>query len=180
MLDGISAPAASWEADLYPSRVSDYDPNWLDVLCISGRVTWGRYVQPSASQRALHNGSSGPVKTTPIAIMSRANLDIWQAMARAQLKEVDEGPRKTRVGEYAPSGKTFSNTAQRIEADLLTNGASFFDQIQSRSGLLKAQLEEGLAELVGAGRLNSDSFTGIRALLTPAAKKQGAHRRRRR
>ena len=178
MLDGISAPAASWEADLYPSRVSDYDPNWLDVLCISGRVTWGRYVQPSASQRALHKGSSGPVKTTPIAIMSRANLDIWQAMARAQLKEADEGPRKTRVGQDAPSGKTFSNTAQRIEADLLTNGASFFDQIQSRSGLLKAQLEEGLAELVGAGRLNSDSFTGLRALLTPAAKKQGAHRRR--
>jgi len=180
MLDGISAPAASWEADLYPTRVSDYDPNWLDVLCISGRVTWGRYVQPSASQRALHKGSSGPVKTTPIAIMSRANLDIWQAMARAQLKEADEGPRKTRVGQDAPSGKTFSNTAQRIEADLLTNGASFFDQIQSRSGLLKAQLEEGLAELVGAGRLNSDSFTGLRALLTPAAKKQGAHRRRRR
>jgi len=180
MLDGISAPAASWEADLYPSRVSDYDPNWLDVLCISGRVTWGRYVQPSASQRALHKGSSGPVKTTPIAIMSRANLDIWQAMARAQLKEADEGPRKTRVGQDAPSGKTFSNTAQRIEADLLTNGASFFDQIQSRSGFLKAQLEEGLAELVGAGRLNSDSFTGLRALLTPAAKKQGAHRRRRR
>jgi len=178
MLDGISAPAASWEADLYPSRVSDYDPNWLDVLCISGRVTWGRYVQPSASQRALHKGSSGPVKTTPIAIMSRANLDIWQAMARAQLKEADEGPRKTRVGQDAPSGKTFSNTAQRIEADLLTNGASFFDQIQSRSGLLKAQLEEGLAELVGAGRLSSDSFTGLRALLTPAAKKQGAHRRR--
>jgi ATP-dependent Lhr-like helicase len=112
--------------------------------------------------------------------MSRANLDIWQAMARAQLKEADEGPRKTRVGQGAPSGKTFSNTAQRIEADLLTNGASFFDQIQSRSGLLKAQLEEGLAELVGAGRLNSDSFTGLRALLTPAAKKQGAHRRRRR
>ena len=180
MLDGISAPAASWEADLYPSRVSDYDPNWLDVLCISGRVTWGRYVQPSASQRALHKGSSGPVKTTPIAIMSRANLDIWQAMARAQLKEAYEGPRKTRVGQDVPSVITFSSTAQRIEADLLTNGASFFDQIQSRSGLLKAQLEEGLAELVGAGRLNSDSFTGLRALLTPAAKKQGAHRRRRR
>jgi ATP-dependent Lhr-like helicase len=178
MLDGISAPAASWEADLYPTRVSDYDPNWLDVLCISGRVTWGRYVQPSASQRALHKGSSGPVKTTPIAIMSRANLDIWQAMARAQLKEADEGLGKTRVGQDAPSGKTFSSTAQRIEADLLTNGASFFDQIQSRSGLLKAQLEEGLAELVGAGRLSSDSFTGLRALLTPAAKKQGAHRRR--
>ena len=178
MLDGISAPAASWEADLYPSRVTDYDPNWLDVLCISGRVTWGRFVQPSASQRALHKGSSGPVKTTPIAIMSRANVDIWQALARAQVKEANEDLRKTRANKDGVTAKTFSSLAQRIEADLRSNGASFFDQIQSRTGLLKAQLEEGLAELVGAGRLNSDSFTGLRALLTPASKKQSAHRRR--
>jgi len=178
MLDGISAPAASWEADLYPSRVTDYDPNWLDVLCISGRVTWGRFVQPSASQRALHKGSSGPVKTTPIAIMSRANVDIWQALARAQVKETNEELRKTGANKDGVNAKTFSSLAQRIEADLLVNGASFFDQIQSRTGLLKAQLEEGLAELVGAGRLNSDSFTGLRALLTPASKKQSAHRRR--
>ena len=178
MLDGISAPAASWEADLYPSRVTEYDPNWLDVLCISGRVTWGRYVQPSASQRALHKGSSGPVKTTPIAIMSRANVDIWQALARAQVKEANEDLRKTRASKDGLTAKTFSSLAKRIEADLLANGASFFDQIQSRTGLLKAQLEEGLAELVGAGRLSSDSFTGLRALLTPAAKKQSAYRRR--
>jgi len=44
--------------------------------------------------------------------------------------------------------------------------------------LLKSQLETGLAELVSAGRLTSDSFTGLRALLTPNSKKSGAHRRR--
>ena len=67
--------------------------------------------------------------------------------------------------------------AARIEADLAQNGASFFDQILSRTRLLKAQLEEGLAELVGAGRVSSDSFTGLRALLTPSKKTSG-HRRR--
>jgi ATP-dependent helicase Lhr and Lhr-like helicase len=110
--------------------------------------------------------------------MSRANVDIWQALARAQVKEANEDLRKTRANKDGVTAKTFSSLAQRIEADLRSNGASFFDQIQSRTGLLKAQLEEGLAELVGAGRLNSDSFTGLRALLTPASKKQSAHRRR--
>ena len=172
MLDGISAPAASWEADLYPGRVADYDPNWLDVMCISGRVTWGRYVQPTASQKALHKGRSGPVKTTPIALMSRANLDIWQALARAQQEQRKDGADK------ASSLASLSSLAQRVEADLATNGASFFDECLARTRLLKAQLEEGLAELVSAGRVSSDSFTGLRALLTPAKKAGGARRRR--
>jgi len=37
-----------------------------------------------------------------------------------------------------------------------------------------------LAELVHAGRITSDSFTGLRALLTPNSKKPSTHRRRHR
>ena len=165
LLDGIAAPAASWEADLYPARINDYDPNWLDVLCISGKVAWGRYSLPASSGRRLNRKkNAGPVKSTPITLACRQNLDIWQALGRTQLDE-DE-PR------------AHSAVASRIEQDLRQHGASFFDQIQSRSGLLKTQLEEGLAELVSAGRISSDSFTGLRALLTPNHKKPGAHRRR--
>lgn len=165
LLDGLSAPAVSWEADIYPARIADYDPNWLDVMCISGRVVWGRYSLPVSSNR--RNGqkrNSGPVKSTPISLMRRENLDIWQALANAQVAEQEQLPR--------------SNLAERIEQDLEEHGASFFDQIQTRTGLLKAQLEEGLAELVSLGRVCSDSFTGLRALLTPNHKKPSSHRRR--
>ena len=195
LLDGLSAPAANWESDLYPSRVADYDPGWLDVLCISGRVSWGRTVQASAAQKALHKGKSGPVKTTPIAIMSRANLDLWQALAREQLRQLKEPGRRSRIkqgaqakaeaksqaevsAEAAEAAPRFSALGLRIESDLVNHGASFFDQILSRTGLLKAQLEEGLAELVGGGRVTSDSFTGLRALLTPAKKASGRRRGR--
>tara|TARA_B100002003_G_scaffold251733_1_gene297057 strand:- start:2877 stop:7361 length:4485 start_codon:yes stop_codon:yes gene_type:complete len=165
LLDGVAAPAASWEADLYPARIPDYDPNWLDVMCISGKVAWGRYTLPASSQRnTAKKKSSGPVKSTPITLASRQNLDIWQDLARSQLND-----------EYSLQ---YSTIACRIEADLLQHGASFFDQMQSRSGLLKTQLEEGLAELVSSGRICSDSFTGLRALLTPSHKKPGTHRRR--
>lgn len=163
-LDGFAAPAASWEANLYPARVAHYDPAWLDVMCISGRVSWGRYSAPSTAQRSKTKRTSGPIKSTPIIVASRANLDIWTALATAQASQSD-----------LPG---YSASAERIEADLREHGASFLDQMQSRTGLLKAQLEEALAELVSAGRVTSDSFTGLRALLTPNSKKPSTHRRR--
>ncbi len=167
LLDGIAAPAGSWEADLFPVRVADYDPNWLDVMCISGKLVWGRYSLPGAAQRVKRRkdsttaNASGPIKSTPISIVSRANLDIWKALSAAEHDD-----------EQALS---LSELARQIEGDLEQNGASFFDQIQQRTGLLRAQLEQGLAELVSAARITSDSFTGLRALLTPNRKKPSSH-----
>jgi ATP-dependent helicase Lhr and Lhr-like helicase len=170
LLDGIAAPAASWESDLYPVRVVDYDPAWLDAMCISGKMVWGRYSLPKAKvkitqrlqrDKVVHSSSSGPIKSTPISIVSRSNLDIWKALSAAQRSEEESA--------------TLSELAKAIESDLANNGASFFDQIQQRTGLLKAQLEQGLAELVSMARVTSDSFTGLRALLTPSNKKPSAH-----
>ena len=46
-LEGFEAPAVEWERTLLPARVADYDPRWLDQLCLSGAVGWG------ASRRTL-------------------------------------------------------------------------------------------------------------------------------
>ena len=165
LLDGVAAPAASWEQDILPARIRDYDPNWLDVLCISGRVTWGRYSLPVASQRnGARKKNATPVKSTPMTIATRQNLDLWQALARAPVDDSEQ--------------ITLGAVAERIRQDLQQHGASFFDQVQSRTGLLRTQLEEGLAELVSAGRVCSDSYTGLRALLTPNHKKAGGSSRR--
>jgi ATP-dependent Lhr-like helicase len=63
------------------------------------------------------------------------------------------------------------------------NGASFFDEIAEGAGLLPAQAEEALAELVALGIVNSDSFGGLRALLVPSDRRRsssnGGRRRRR-
>src|SRR4029077_2681116 len=47
-LDAYEAPAGSWETDLLPARVAEYDPLWLDGLCLSGEVAWGRVSAASA------------------------------------------------------------------------------------------------------------------------------------
>jgi len=165
LLDGVAAPAAVWESDIFPLRIADYDPAWLDVMCISGRVAWGRYCLPSIAKKSKDGRKmAGPIKSTPISLSCRSNLDIWHALASSQ--------------DVEQQAAQCSSVAQRIETDLRTNGASFFNDMQLRSGLLKSQLEEGLAELVSKGRISSDSFTGLRALLTPNEKKPGSHRRR--
>ena len=168
-LDGLAAPATLWEADILPSRISDYDPSWLDVMCISGRLMWGRLSRPFLrSAASTSSRKSGPVKSTPITLMLRANQDIWEALADAQW-----AAQEREIIALSP-------LAQRIEDDIKQHGASFFDQISRRTGLLRSQLEQGLAEMVSAGHLSSDSFTGLRALLTPDARKPSGHSSNRR
>jgi ATP-dependent Lhr-like helicase len=61
---------------------------------------------------------------------------------------------------------------------LTTRGASFFTDIVEGTRLLRAQVEESLAELVANGLVVSDSFAGLRALLTPGSRKTQAAAKR--
>jgi ATP-dependent Lhr-like helicase len=56
-------------------------------------------------------------------------------------------------------------------------GASFFDELQQQTGLLKTQLENALGELVAWGLVNADQYQGLRAMITP---QKSRHRSRRR
>jgi ATP-dependent Lhr-like helicase len=52
------------------------------------------------------------------------------------------------------------------------HGASFFPDLVNGAGLLQSQAESGLAELVAAGLVSADSFSGLRALLLPMERKR--------
>src|ERR671920_219636 len=72
----------------------------------------------------------------------------------------------------------FSTTTQVVYDYLSLRGASFFTDIVENTKLLRSQVEESLAELVANGVVVSDSFTGLRALLTPGSRKTQAAARR--
>jgi ATP-dependent Lhr-like helicase len=72
----------------------------------------------------------------------------------------------------------FSTTTQTVYDFLSHRGASFFTDIVEGTKLLRSQVEEALAELVANGVVVSDSFTGLRALLTPGSRKTQAAARR--
>src|SRR5262249_12127024 len=41
-LDGFEVQAGAWEGDVLAARVKDYEPGFIDRLCLSGRMAWGR------------------------------------------------------------------------------------------------------------------------------------------
>ena len=162
-LEGFEAPASLWETEVLPARVKDYASSWLDDLCTSGRTMWTR-LRPLAS--GTQGGGRSSLRTTPILLLPRRAAPTWSRLASASSSSLDD---------EAPGGR-----AQRVFDFLEANGASFFDEIADGARLLRAELEDALAELVVRGRASCDSYAGLRALLVPAAKRATAASRSRR
>jgi ATP-dependent helicase Lhr and Lhr-like helicase len=141
-LEGFQAAAAAWESDLLPARLSNYDPAWLDALCLSGAFTWARLGAARAG-----SGSS-PVRATPIAFVRRTEVAAWS--------------------HAPPAIAGVSADALTAARRLAANGACFFEEIAQGTRLLKTQLESALGELVARGLATSDSVNGLRALLVPS------------
>ena len=152
-LEGFEAPAAAWEAELLPARVSDYSISWLDDLCTAGRVAWTRLRGASAGSEG--NGRTAPVRATPVVLLPRRQLALWTRLSAGQRE--DEPP--------------LSSRAERVADVLGEHGASFFDELVAGAHLLRTELEDALAELVARGRVHCDSFAGLRALLVPQSKR---------
>ncbi len=148
-LDGCELPLAAWESAVLPARVAGYDPEWLDRLCFSGRVGWGRL---STAQNP-NARASAPLRTSPIALYQRENLHDWLDMARAK------------------PALELSVISQPVFDALQSGGALFFTELVRGSGLLASQVEEALSQLSGLGLVTSDSFDGLRALLVPSNKR---------
>jgi ATP-dependent helicase Lhr and Lhr-like helicase len=148
-LDGCELPLASWESAVLGARVVDYDPEWLDRLCFSGRVGWGRLSAP----QNLRARAFAPLRTSPIALYQRENLQHWLCLAQP----------KPAV-ELSAAGRDVLDTLAR-------GGALFFTELVRQTGLLPSKVEEALSELAALGFVTSDSFDGLRALLVPSNKR---------
>ena len=145
-LQGIEAPAAEWEAQILPARVTGYDPRWLDELCLSGEVVWGRL-----TPRAERPGRSGtPSPATPLAFVLRDDLE---TMLRA-----------VRAGTVA-SEPEVGAAADVLEA-LRSRGACFRPELAPVTGRLPAEVDEGLWDLVARGLVTADAFSAVRSLLS--------------
>ncbi|MBK9261673.1 MAG: DEAD/DEAH box helicase [Polyangiaceae bacterium] len=149
-LQGFDIAAGAWESDILPSRVEGYDSSWLDLLCLSGEVAWGR-LAPRASAAAA------PTRAAPISLVMRRDLSwLLEPVGRANAatnSDDDEG---------------LSEEARKVLAMLGSQGASFFDDIVRGTRLDRRDVEEALWELVSAGRITGDGFAGLRGLLGPA------------
>jgi ATP-dependent Lhr-like helicase len=173
-LDGCELPLAAWESAVLSARVGDYDPEWLDRLCFSGRVGWGRLSSPQHTNAR----AATPLRTSPIALYQRENLEDWLCLAPARSttepagaeRRRRESPRGFASGDASKSIE-LSSSAQGVRDALAVGGALFFAELVRRAGLLPSQVEEALSELAALGFVTSDSFDGLRALLVPSNKR---------
>jgi ATP-dependent Lhr-like helicase len=168
-LEGFEAPAGAWETEIIPSRMAEYEPQWLDEHCRAGRVVWTRLAARGPA-RATGNGAdsersrgAAPIRSTPITLLARRNVPLWAAF----------------TDQSDPANLT--SRAQAVAEFIRDNGASFFDEIAEHVGMLPVEVEDALAELVALGTVNSDSFAGLRVLLLPSGRrgKSASHTMRR-
>ena len=155
-LEGLSLAATVWEDDILPARIQPYWSMDLDKLCNAGRMSWLRLHVPMSDKR-----KNPAIKTTPIALIERENIRHW----RQYTTLVDS------------QDISLSSNADKIFNVLKSYGASFYQELQTDTGLLPSQLDEGLGELAAWGLVNSDSFQGLRSLITPQKQQRRSKQR---
>jgi ATP-dependent Lhr-like helicase len=151
-LQGFEIPANAWERQVLARRIADYDPKWLDQLCLTGAVGWGRLSpHPATIESSEGNGRRRviPTSVAPITFFVREEAN-WMAPHPSSADAQGLSPVARQVLEY-----------------LRQRGASFFADIVRATGKLKAEIETGLWELVAAGLVTADGFDNLRALIDP-------------
>jgi len=169
-LEGFEIPANAWERQVLAKRIADYDPKWLDHLCLTGAVGWGR-LSPHPATLETRNGTNNgtnngthstrrrviPTSVAPITFFIREEAD-WMTQ-HASLKDA----------------QGLSPVATQVFELLRQRGASFFADIVRATGKLKAEIETGLWELVAAGLVTADGFDNLRALIDPKRRAGQGH-----
>ncbi len=170
-LQGFEIAAAAWESHVLPARVKGYNPAWLDELCFAGEVSWGRLTERRAQ--------TGPTRATPIALVSRRDLP-WLLAGRTVGREAvaSAGGRSPgaaasaggRSAEVPESEGILGPTAEAVLGLLRARGASFFEDLVQRTKAHPTEVEAALWQLVAAGRVTGDGFSGMRALVDRASR----------
>ena len=153
-LQGFEIPANAWERHVLGRRIADYDPKWLDQLCLTGAVGWGRLSPHPATLEDSADGKRRviPTSVAPITFFIREEAD-WMTPKHP--------------GAEQPEGRGLSPGARQVLDFLRQRGASFFADVVRGTGKLKAEIETALWELVAGGLITADGFDNLRSLIDP-------------
>jgi ATP-dependent Lhr-like helicase len=154
-LEGFEAPASEWEQSLLAHRVTGYDPRWLDQLCLSGAVGWGR-VSPHPAWSGAEGGAPRrvvPTGMSPITFYIRETA-VWLD-AVLENESVDEVKLR----------QSLSSEAQQIRTRLEDRGACFVEELQRTTDLTMEEVEHALWELTAAGLAAADGFDQLRVIM---------------
>jgi len=164
-LQGFEIPANAWERQVLARRVVDYDPKWLDQLCLTGAVGWGR-LSPHPATLDYSNAGRGDSQAVP-AQRQRRVIPTSVAPITFFVREDSDWMIPRRPHAEPGDNNGLSHGAQKVLDVLRQRGASFFADIVRGTDKLKAEIETALWELVAAGLVTADGFDNLRSLIDP-------------
>jgi ATP-dependent helicase Lhr and Lhr-like helicase len=163
-LQGFELAAGAWEHAVLAARVDGYRREWLDELCLSGQVSWGRLSvrdadpdQPgSRSSDAEPEGrptgsprSGRPSRATPITLALRDDLPWLLRAAR---------------GDLTPAEPDAEASVEVLGA-LRSHGALFRHDLAVVTGRPPHEIDKALWDGVARGLVTADGFRAVRSLL---------------
>lgn len=169
-LGGFEAAGSAWESQILRVRMAKYQPEWLDRLCLSGAVMWGRLTPHPRLMQELSAGPGRrvvPTRVAPVSLFAREDASVLLAATGEELARLDLSSK-------------LSAPAQAIRRCLQDRGASFFSELLHGTRLLASEVEDGVWELVAAGLVTADGFDNLRALIDPKRRRAEASDRSRR
>ena len=149
-LQGYELAAGAWETPVLAARVEAYRREWLDEVCLSGQVVWGRLsVRDTEPDPAPKRSGLVPSRATPITLAIRDDLPWLLRAARGDLAPAEPGPGRT----------------QDVIDALRQHGALFRPDLAAVTGRLPGEVEEALWDGVARGLITADGFRAVRSLL---------------
>jgi ATP-dependent helicase Lhr and Lhr-like helicase len=184
-LEGLELPAASWERDIFPSRMRQYVPEWLDQACFGGEVAWGRLTLREPKSVGPRRGDEsgllgnelvqatkrpGLTRAASLTFLHRQHLDWLLSAARPDEVRLSDGPK--------PWPGDLSGAARDVLTVMERRGASFFAELHAGTRRLASEVEDALWELLARGLISADAVQNLRVLQSPKLKRlQRAQRR---
>ncbi|HEY6764750.1 MAG TPA: hypothetical protein VI386_08255, partial [Candidatus Sulfotelmatobacter sp.] len=178
-LQGFEIPANAWERQILARRVADYDPKWLDQLCLTGAVGWGRlsphpatldYSKEQKSDGVSREEGSSPPRQRRVIPTSVAPITFF-------VREESDWMTPHHPASEQTGARGLSHNAELVLEFLKQRGASFFADMIRSTGKLKAEVETALWELVAAGVVTADGFDNLRSLIDPKRRAGQGHGR---
>jgi len=163
-LQGFELAAGAWERGVLASRVEGYRIEWLDDLCLSGDVTWGRLSIRNGTPEDEGPRRSGmtPSRATPITLAIREDVPWLLQSVRGGRTPHQPGP---------------GRTEDVLEA-LGKHGALFAADLVAITRRLPHEIEEALWDAVARGLVSADGFEAVRTLLHRRTAAKAPHRPR--
>ncbi|WP_437187377.1 DEAD/DEAH box helicase [Planctomicrobium sp. SH668] len=145
-LQGIDLSAGAWEQSVLPLRIEGYRSGWLDELCLSGNVGWGR-LDPAAKRKSSGRPMASMTRAIPVSLFLREDYS-WLTQNSPDKPTEDLSP-----------------CAQDVLETFQQHGALFSSDLCQKLKLLPTQLADLLGELVSTGEITADGFAGLRQLI---------------